>query len=365
MRFSVYHVCMWFVSRRHFLNTSGATLFATQTLGQEANSKRIKAAQIGTKHPHAAGKFTTMLDLDDIFEVAGLCEADNTQRERVSTRRSYQSSTWLTEDQILGDPEVKLVAIETDIDHLVPTALRCLKAGKHIHLDKPAGQKLAPCKEMHHEADRRGLTIQMGYMLRYNPAFEFLFKIVKEGWLGEITEVHGHMGKKASSGLRKELSQYPGGGLFELACHLIDALVTILGKPNDVHGVHVKTQRDAFKDNQIATFQFDRALATIGSNHNDPFGGPRRQFTVIGTEGTLAIQPLEPPKVSLALTKDRGKLKRGTQQIPMPKTEGRYHGEFRDLAKIVKGEKSLAWNSEHDLIVQEALMLASGLPLDD
>ena len=138
-----------------------------------------------------------------------------------------------------------------------------------------------------------------------------------------------------------------------------------IGKPNDVHGVHVKTQRDAFKDNQIATFQFDRALATIGSNHNDPFGGPRRQFTVVGTEGTLAIQPLEPPKVSLALTKDRGKQKRGKQEIPMPKTEGRYHGEFRDLAKIVKGEKSLAWNSEHDLIVQETLMLASGLPLDD
>ncbi len=365
MRFGVYHVIMSFISRRHFLNTSGATLFATQTLGQATNSKRIKAAQIGTKHPHAEGKFTTMLDLDDIFEVVGLCEEDNTQRERVSTRRSYQSSTWLTEDQILGDSEIKLVAVETDIDDLVPTALRCLKAGKHIHLDKPAGQKLAACKEMHHEADRRGLTIQMGYMLRYNPAFEFLFKIVKEGWLGEITEVHGHMGKKASPGLRKELSQYPGGGLFELACHLIDALITILGKPNDVRGVHVKTQGDAFKDNQIATFQFDRALATIGSNHNDPFGGPRRQFTVVGTEGTLAIQPLEPPKVSLALTKDRGKLKRGTQQIPMPKTEGRYHGEFRDLAKIVKGEKSLGWNSEHDLIVQEALMLASGLPLDD
>lgn len=356
---------MSFVSRRHFLNTSGATLFATQTLGQAANSKRIKVAQIGTKHPHAEGKFTTMLDLVDIFKVAGLCEEDNTQRQRVYTRRSYQSSTWLTEDQILGDPEIKLVAIETDIDNLVPTALRCLKAGKHIHLDKPAGQKLAPCKEMHHEAGRRGLTIQMGYMLRYNPAFQFLFKIIKEGWLGEITEVHGHMGKKASPKLRRELSQYPGGGLFELACHLIDALVTILGKPNDVQGVHVKTQRDAFKDNQIATFQFDRALATIGSNHNDPFGGPRRHFTVIGTEGSLAIQPLEPPEVSLALTKDRGKLKRGKQQISMPKTEGRYHEEFRDLAKIVRGEKSLAWDFEHDLIVQEALMLASGLPLDD
>ena len=351
-------------SRRHFLHTSAAALVASQAHAQAANANRIKAAQIGTKHPHAEGKFATMLDLPDLFEVVGICEEDPEQRKRVSGRRSYQSSKWLSEEQILNDPEIKLVAVETDIDQLVPTAIRCLIAGKHIHLDKPAGQKLAPCKEMHREADKRGLTIQMGYMLRYNPAFEFLFKAVKEGWLGDITEVHGHMGKKASPGLRKELSQYPGGGLFELACHLIDALVTVLGKPQEVHGVHLKTKEDAFLDNQIATFRYQRALATIGSNHNDPFGGPRRQFTVVGTEGTIAIQPLEPPKLSLSLTKDRGEFKRGTQEVSLPRSEGRYHGEFRDLAKIVRGEKSLAWNSKHDLVVQETLMRAAGLPLD-
>jgi predicted dehydrogenase len=204
----------------------------------------------------------------------------------------------------------------------------------------------------------------MGYMLRYNPAFTFLFRAVKEGWLGEITEVHGHMGKQASPGLRKDLSQYPGGGLFELACHLIDALVTVLGKPEEVHGLHLKTKDDAFIDNQLATFRYERALATIGSNHNDPFGGPRRQFSVIGTEGSIAIQPLEPPKLSLSLTKARGDFKRGTQNVPLPKTDGRYHDEFRDMAKIVRGEKKFAWNSAHDLAVQETLMRAAGMPLD-
>ena len=351
-------------TRRHFIHTSAAALAATQAQTKVAGSPRIKAAQIGTKHPHASGKFSTLLNLPDLYDVVGICEEDAAQRKRVSNRSSYQSSKWLSAEQILNDPEIQLVAVETDIDQLVPTAMRCLQAGKHIHLDKPAGQKLGPCLAMHREATKRKLTIQMGYMLRYNPAFTFLFKAVEEDWLGEITEVHGHMGKKASPGLRKELSRYPGGGLFELACHLIDALVTVLGKPHEVHGVHVRTQQDAFKDNQLATFRYERALATIGSNHNDPFGGPRRQFTVIGTEGTIAIQPLEPPKVSLSLSKDQGEFKRGTQNIPMPKTDGRYHGEFRDMAQIIRGEKSLAWNAAHDIAVQETLLRASGLPLD-
>lgn len=352
-------------SRRHFLKTSAATLVANETRAQASKPNRIKVAQIGTKHPHAEGKFSTLLDLPDLFEVVGVCEEDSAQRERVSGHRSYQSSKWLKAEQILNDPDIKLVAVETEIDQLVPTAVKCLKAGKHIHLDKPAGQKLPPCRAMHDEAARKNLTIQMGYMLRYNPAFTFLFKAIKEGWLGEITEVHGHMGKKASPGLRKELSQYPGGGLFELACHLIDALVTILGKPEEVHGVHLKTQEDSFKDNQLATFRYQRALATIGSNHNDPFGGPRRQFTVIGTEGTIRIQPLEPAKLSLSLTQDRGDFKRGTREVSLPKSEGRYHGEFQDMAKVVRGEKPLAWDSKHDLIVQEALLRATGLPLGD
>ena len=36
------------------------------------------------------------------------------------------------------------------------------------------------------EAEKRGLTVQMGYMLRYNPAFELLFQAVREGWLGDV-----------------------------------------------------------------------------------------------------------------------------------------------------------------------------------
>ena len=52
---------------------------------------------------------------------------------------------------------------------------------------------------------------------------------VKEGWLGEIMEVDAMMGKMASSSLRKELARYEGGGMLELACHLIDSVVFVLG----------------------------------------------------------------------------------------------------------------------------------------
>lgn len=336
--------------RRRFLHTSSLATLSTFPLSGRAQEpdeapesppRRLKAAQIGTQHSHAAGKLSTLLDLNDLYEVVAIAEPDETHRNRAAQRAPYKDLPWRTVDALLADPEIAVVAVETAIDSLVSTAIRCLKAGKHIHLDKPASQSLAPCREMHALASQNALTIQMGYMLRYNPAFSFTFEAVKSGWLGEITEVHGHMGKRASPGLRAELARYPGGGLFELACHLIDAVVTLLGKPEEIHAIHRRTGEDAFLDNQLATFTYPKALATVGSNHNDPFGGPRRQFTVIGTEGSIEIRPLESPALRLSITKPHGDFDRGVHEVDLPPAEGRYHGEFRDLAKVVRGEKNL------------------------
>ncbi len=83
----------------------------------------------------------------------------------------------------------------------------------------------------------------MGYMLRYNPAFEFMFNAAREGWFGEIMEIDAMMGKKAGAGMRKELAVFPGGGFFELACHILGAAIHILGKPRAVHGFNLLTQK--------------------------------------------------------------------------------------------------------------------------
>ena len=91
------------------------------------------------------------------------------------------------------------MAIETRVRDLVATALPVVQAGKHIHLDKPAGPELAPFRKLLATAETNKLCVQMGYMLRYNPAFEFMFRAVREGWFGEIMELDAMMGKQANA----------------------------------------------------------------------------------------------------------------------------------------------------------------------
>ncbi|PQO31104.1 gfo/Idh/MocA family oxidoreductase [Blastopirellula marina] len=358
------------LTRRQFTTTTAAavaSLAANVHAAPAAAGSKIKIGQIGTSHAHASGKMEAMRSLSDTYEVVGLADVDIELAKKGVQRKPYEGLPVMSIEQLLSTPGLQAVAVETEVRQLVPTAKQCIEAGMHIHLDKPAGESLSEFRELCAAADVKKRTIQMGYMLRYNPAFELLFQAAREGWLGEIYEIDSMMGKLASPGLRKDLAQYEGGGLFELACHLIDAVVTILGKPDEVIAFTKRTQspEDSFADNQLAVLDYPKATATVRCNHLDPFGFPRRRFQVAGSGGALEIKPLESGEVDLSLTEAHGEFKKGTQHLTLKREGGRYDGEFTDLAKVIRGEKELAWDRQHDLAVHEVVLKASGMTVSD
>jgi hypothetical protein len=66
----------------------------------------------------------------------------------------------------------------------------------------------------------------------------------------------------------------------------------------------------------------------------------------------------------IALDRPRGRFKKGFQDVPLPKTTDRYVEEFIEFAKVIRGEKKLAWDSQHDLAVHAAVLLGGGMKLD-
>ena len=328
--------------------------------------KRIKIGQVGTAHPHARGKMETLRKLRDLYEVVGIVEPDAKSRKAAEGRRAYKGLKWMSEEQLLNTKGLKAVAVETSLRNLVPAATRCLEAGMHLHLDKPPGESLSAFEKLLSEAARRKLAVQLGYMFRYNPAFQFCFKAVREGWLGEIFEVHGVISKKISVSSRKSWLEYTGGTMENLGCHLIDALVTVLGKPEKIAAYvrHTRPEQDNLKDNQLAVFEYPKATATIRSSVVEVEGGKRRQFVVCGDQGTVDIRPLEPPRLLLALSQARGEYKKGYQEVRLPPMSGRYDDQLIEFARIIRGETESDYTPTHDLAVHEAMLLACGLTLD-
>lgn len=334
------------MNRRTFLAGGAAVLLGA------GKRDRLKAAQIGTEHSHAAGKMEAMRRLAEHYEVVGLAGE--------SKGKAYDGVPRATEKELLDRADLRVVAVETRIQDATATALRALQAGKHVHLDKPGGTDVAAFRAMRMLAQEKKLVVQMGYMLRHNPAFELLFRAAREGWLGEIVEVSATMGKLAGPDARKTLAGYPGAGMFELACHLVDAVVTLLGKPAKVTAFSRATRDDGLADNQLAVLEYPKALATIRSDHVDPDGFARRSFEVVGTKGSVRIAPLESGKLTLALGEKRGEFDQGTRELALKLPAGRYDGEFLHLARAIRGDEPFRWSAEHDVAVLETALKAAG-----
>ena len=352
------------VTRRHALKTVAAAAMAPYTGGLAADvPARIRIGQLGTSHAHASGKMDAIRSLADLYEVAGIAEPIAGRQANAEKQKSYTGLKWLTEDALLSDTSVKAVVVETTLGDSARAALACLNAGKHIHLDKPGAQIHADFKALRLEAERRRLTVQMGYMLRYNPAFELLFRAHREGWLGQITEIDASMGKLADPGLLAQLANIPGHGMFELACHVVDAVVFLLGAPSAVHAFGKPTglAPAGLPDSQLAVLEYPKTTVTLRCNHGDPFGGLHRRFHVTGTKGAMDIQPLESCRGSLHLTEAKGDFKKGENKFALPVPAGRYTNEFCDLARVLRGEKRLDWSAEHDIAVHITALRCAGV----
>ena len=159
-----------FMNRRRFLQNAGrfagAGLIAPSLLSSsEARGSRtpepIKVGQIGTAHAHAAGKMSTLRKLSNHYEVVGIAESDPDRRKDAEKRSAYRGLKWISEEQLLNQSGLQAVAVETDIPELVPTAMRCILAGMHVHLDKPAGLSVRAFKKLLDEATRCRLTVHM------------------------------------------------------------------------------------------------------------------------------------------------------------------------------------------------------------
>jgi predicted dehydrogenase len=358
-------------SRRGFLlgtlPAAALTSAVARTVGAAApvaGRPPIKVGQIGVGHSHAAGKMQVLRESTE-WDVVGVVESDPQLRAQAQQDDVYRDLPWLTAEQLFNTPGLQAVAVETTVDQLLNTAHQCVAAGMHIHLDKPPGDSLPRFRQLLSLADSQNLVVQMGYMYRYNPAIVLLRDLLTKGWLGEVFELHAVMSKAVGKSKRQTWAEAPGGTMFELGCHLIDLMVVLLGKPEQVTPYNLQSGEfdDSLQDNMLAVCNYPRATATIRSTALEVEGFDRRHLAVCGTRGTCHIQPLDAPNVQLALDQPRGKYQAGYQQIPFG-DYARYVADLADLAAIVRGEKASDFNSAHDLAAHETLLRACELPCD-
>ncbi len=339
--------------------TTRRALGASAAAGLFAGGKPFRAAVLGTGHAHAAGKINALRRAGG-FELVGAVEPDPRRRPAGS---DFSNLRWLREEDVLQDPSIRLVAVESTVGENLDYAERAIAAGKCVHLDKPPGADLKRLERILIESERRGLVVQMGYQWRYHPLLRAALEAARSGWLGRVYMVRATVNQALTPQQRAPLAEFRGGMMFEMGCHLIDRIVEVLGPPRSVSGFlrHDGPVADRLEDNTLAVMEFERGMAEVYVAAQQPNGNAYRTFEILGANGSFIVQPYSPYRARTDLREAAGPYPRGPHDVELP-PEGSppFTRDFEDLAAILRGERKPAYTVRHDLAVHQALLAACG-----
>ncbi len=327
----------------------------------------MRLAMLGMHHPHADGLVRQIAAHPDEFQLIGGFDpaaevaADRAQRWEAQLNGFERFST----PQAVLAQQLDGVIVEGLVEDNLRWARLALEAGFPVMLEKPAGTELGEYQRLIELARRKHLHVQMIYLFRYMTAVLEMLRLAGEGQLGHIYEFRARMPKEFElyDNHREAYAKYQGGIYFEMAGHIIDMMVAMLGKPNRVIPflAHHHDSDEVFIDNGLAVFEYRRAWGIVEVSTLESVEGSRR-FEVYGTKGACVIPHLgsghlannqtQPLDVQLEDDDDwrRIELPAATLQLP----------DLREFAACVLDKKQPDYSVDHDLIVQEALLRSSG-----
>ena len=337
--------------------------------------KKIRIAQIGiNRYSHGGDIFRTMKSMPELFEIVGIALVED-------ERETCQKQLWrvegypeMTVEEILSDPTIDAVTVETDEIHLLKYAQMVADAGKHIHMEKPGSQCLADFERLIETVKRNKTVLHLGYMYRYNHYIADAIQKARAGEFGDIFSIEAHMSRWDDDECREWLSTFKGGMMFYLGCHLIDIVLQIQGMPERIIPLNKSTGRGGVnaEDFGFAVLEYPNGLSFVRMSGAEVGGSSRRQLVICGTEKTVEIAPLEesskddPSIVAELYTKrvERTKTdeKGHTQDNEFISSHyGRYDRMMRSFASFVRGDAENPYTYDYELALFRVLLKCCGM----
>lgn len=202
-------------------------------------------------------------------------------------------------DEILKDPEIELVVVNTP-DHLhYEMAQSALKARKHIVVEKPVTLRAEHARELDALAGNQGVVFSVFHNRRWDGDFLTVKEIIDTGKIGRLVEFESHFDRYRKEIKESWKDQSNGTGtLYNLGSHLVDQALQLFGFPEKLF-CDVRLLRDGAKtDDSFDLFLlYDRFKCLLRSSYLVREPGPR--FTLHGTEGSFRVWGTDPQEEAL------------------------------------------------------------------
>jgi predicted dehydrogenase len=206
-------------------------------------------------------------------------------------------------DEALATSTAEAVYIATPVHLHVEHAVRALAAGKHVLVEKPLGLTRQDCAAVIAAAARAGTTAGCAYYRRLYPAYRRTQELIAAGQLGRLVlgrlVCYSWWAPAADDPKRWRVVRAQGGGgpLADVASHMFDVLIGLLGMPVKVQARCASLVHEwDVEDTATVTLQM-AAGAQISGAFAWSCGAWCHEFELVGNRARVRWQPFDSGKV--------------------------------------------------------------------
>jgi predicted dehydrogenase len=257
--------------------------------------KQVEVGVIGTGW--VGGIRAETLARSALVDKLHICEIRPERLAEVKAQTNPATAT-LDYQDIINNDKIEIVFISTTPENShFPIARDCLRAGKHVMLEKPIALEIWEADELIAISKRNNLKFTIGYSQRFNPKIAYAKKKITDGTLGRVVNVmvsrhlSRSLGKKIASRVKLSPAAMESTHDLDFVFWLLEPAKPVRVYSQGAYGYmeHINGSYDCM----WTTVTMDNGmLVVIGGGWNLPPSYPNFSSTwieITGTEGALIL----------------------------------------------------------------------------
>jgi predicted dehydrogenase len=226
----------------------------------------------------------------------------------------YGVPSWESLEAALAACPAEAVYIATPVFVHAAQTIAALRAGRHVLCEKPMAMDYQQAVTIEQAAEETGRTLGIAYYRRMYPKVERARELLAAGAIGRpvFAEATAHDWFYPAGAARDWLldpAKAGGGPLYDIACHRIDLMNYLFGRPMRATGYRsTLVHRIAVEDNATVLTEHDsgvRGMVDVRWHSRVA----RDEFRIRGTDGEMDLTPLNSPALVYP---------GGTEEVPAP-----------------------------------------------
>jgi predicted dehydrogenase len=204
-------------------------------------------------------------------------------------------------DGLIHNPEVNAVIVSTPEGLHLDAAVKALKAGKAVLVEKPIAVTLEDADTMIKVSEETGSSLHIGYTRRYKDCYLRTKEQILQGRLGKIMGLHTRVYNARGQGFAIMERDRHATPVVDILTYYIDLVTWFMGEDNPPVSVIARGQFGVFKERgfdapdvtwAILTMR-DGAVVNMGVCYalplNYPALGQSDRFEILGDTGTMML----------------------------------------------------------------------------